>query len=175
MARRSVLGLFREPEAAAKAVESLQANGFGENEYEVLTGTPYPEGAFGEKPVKHRLYVFPFIGGISGLSVALLLTIGTQVTQPLVTGGKPILSLPPMAIISYEGMMLGAIIFTVLGIIFESRLPRPAMGLYDRRISEGFVGVLVSCEEDRLGAAERALRDAGANDMKHDTSGGSRQ
>lgn len=175
MARRSVLGLFREPEGAARAVEGLQAAGFGENEYEVLTGTPYPEGAFGEKPPRHRLYVFPFIGAISGLSVAILLTVATQASNPMVTGGKPILGLPPMAIVAYEGTMLGAIIFTVLGILFESRLPRPAMGLYDRRITEGYVGVLVSCPEDRLGAAEKALSEAGATDMKHETTGGGRQ
>ena len=169
MARRSVLGLFKEPGAAARAVEGLQAAGFGDNEYEVLSGTPYPEGAFGEKPIKHRLYVFPFIGAISGLSVAFLLTVGTQVSNPMVTGGKPIFSLPPMAIVAYEGMMLGAIIFTVLGIIFESRLPRPVLGLYDRRISEGFIGVLVTCPEDRLGAAEKWLQEAGPVDIRRDT------
>lgn len=169
MARRNVLGLFKEPGAAARAVEGLQAAGFGDNEYEVLSGTPYPEGAFGEKPIKHRLYVFPFIGAISGLSVAILLTMGLQVSNPMVTGGKPIFSLPPMAIIAYEGMMLGAIIFTVLGIIFESRLPRPVLGLYDRRISEGFIGVLVTCAGGWLGAAEQALRQAGAVDVKHET------
>jgi len=167
MARRSILGLFPEVGAAAAAVEALQAAGFPPQEYEVLTGTPYPEGTFGEPPARHRLFVFPFIGAISGLAVALLITAGTQISQPLVTGGKPILSLPPMAIISYEGTMLGAIIFTVLGILFESRLPRPVMGLYDRRISEGYIGVVVSCAEERLGAAEEALRRAGAVEMKH--------
>lgn len=169
MATRSILGLFHAPEGAAQAVEGLQASGFGENDYEVLTGTPYPEGAFGEKPARHRLYVFPFIGAISGLSVAILLTVATQASNPMVTGGKPILGLPPMAIVSYEGTMLGAIIFTVLGILFESRLPRPVLGLYDRRISEGFIGVLVTCPEDRLGAVEKTLREAGATDVKHET------
>ena len=59
-----------------------------------------------------------------------------------------------MAIITYEGTMLGAIIFTVLGIIFESRLPRPKLGLYDERITAGYVGILVTTTEDRFKAAK---------------------
>ena len=82
------------------------------------------------------------------------------------TGGKPILSLPPMAIVTYEGTMLGAILFTVLGIIFESRLPRPRLGLYDDRITDGYIGVLVTCEEEQVNRVEQALTQAGAVDVK---------
>jgi hypothetical protein len=90
----------------------------------------------------------------------------TQMAYPLVTGGKPILSLPPMAIVTYEGTMLGAILFTVLGIIFESRLPNLKPSLYDDRITQGHIGVLVSCDEGQVGAVEQALTQAGAVDVK---------
>ena len=73
----------------------------------------------------------------------------TQVAYPLVTGGKPILSLPPMAIVCYEGTMLGAILFTVIGIVFESRLPKFKLGLYDNRITQGFIGLLVNAEQEQ--------------------------
>ncbi len=65
----------------------------------------------------------------------------------------------------YEGTMLGAIIFTVIGIIFESRLPRLFMGAYDTRITEGYIGVTVTAEADRMEQAERVLREAGAEDI----------
>ena len=164
--KRSILGVFPNADSAADAVEGLQSKDFADKEFEIMSGTPYPEGAFGEKPVSHRLYVFPFLGAAIGLTVAILLTTATQVSYPLVTGGKPILSIPPMAIISYEGTMLGAIIFTVLGIIFESRLPRSKLGLYDERISEGYVGVLVTTPEDRIVVAEEVLKGAGAESIK---------
>lgn len=164
--RRSLLGLFPSADSAADAVEGLQAKNFSDREFEILSGTPYPEGAFGEKRSSHRLYVFPFIGAAIGFTVAILLTTATQVSYPLVTGGKPILSIPPMAIITYEGTMLGAIIFTVLGIIFESRLPRAKIGLYDERITEGYVGILVTCTEDKIPSAQEVLRQAGAEDIK---------
>jgi hypothetical protein len=71
-----------------------------------------------------------------------------------------------MAIIMYEGSMLGAIIFTVVGIIFESRLPRLFMGAYDTRITEGYIGVAVTTSPDRIASAEEALMEAGAEDVK---------
>src|SRR3972149_5838455 len=105
MSKSSVLGLFRDPDSAAAGLENLQRAGLVDNEYEVLTGTPYPEGTFGEQPVRHHLYVFPFIGALSGLTVAILLTVATQVANPMVTGGKPILAIPPMVIVAFEGTM----------------------------------------------------------------------
>ena len=85
---------------------------------------------------------------------------------PLATGGKPILSVPPMAIVMYEGTMLGAIIMTDFGIVFESRLPRMFMGAYDDRITEGYIGIVVTTQKDRITDAENVLEKAGAEDIK---------
>src|SRR5919199_3038443 len=156
---RAALGIFRQPEEVAQALDALRRAGFSGRQTSVLSDSPYPEGAFGEEPVRHRLYVFPFVGAACGLAVGLLLTIGTQISYPLVTGGKPILSIPPMINVLYEGTMLGAVLFTVFGIIFESRLPDFSAAPYDPRISEGYLGVLVTRAEGRQAAAERALRD----------------
>ena len=166
MAERSVIGLFTEEDKAADAMDALREAQFEENEVEVLSGAPYPEGTFGETEPVHKLYRFPLIGAACGFIVGLLLTAGTQVAFPLVAGGKPIFSIPPMAIIMYEGTMLGAILFTVVGIVFESRLPRLFMGAYDTRITEGYLGVTVTSGENRMGQAEETLRSAGAEEVK---------
>ncbi len=166
MAERSVIGLFTEEDKAADAMDALRDAQFEENEVEVLSGTPYPEGTFGEAEPVHKLYRFPLMGAACGFIVALLLTAGTQIAYPMVAGGKPIFSIPPMAIIMYEGTMLGAILFTVVGIIFESRLPRLFMGAYDKRITEGYLGITVTSGEDRMPQAEDTLRNAGAEEIK---------
>jgi hypothetical protein len=168
VANKSVLGLFDNADTAADATDVLLEAGCAQEDFDVLTGCPYPEGAFGEKNPVHHVYVFPLIGALMGLSVALLLTSGTQIAYPLVTGGKPILALPAMVIIGYEGTLLGAIIFTILGIIFESRLPRPKLDPYDPRITEGYIGLLVTCPEERLDAMEQALRRGSAVDIIHE-------
>ena len=161
----TLLGVFREPEAVAEAMDALRGAGFSGRELTVLSSTPYPEGAFGEEPVRHRLYVFPFIGAACGFAVGLLLTIGTQLSFPLVTGGKPLLSIPPMLNVLYEGTLLGALVFTIFGVIFESRLPDLGGTPYDPRISEGYLGVVVRAAADRHAEAERLLRAAGAEDV----------
>ncbi|MSQ15040.1 MAG: DUF3341 domain-containing protein [Dehalococcoidia bacterium] len=172
MVDKSILGLFKDPDSTADAVDSLRKAGFGNHTFDILSGVPYPEGTFGEHGPGHKLFVFPLIGAICGFSVALLLTLGTQVSFPMVQGGKPLIAIPPMMVIMYEGTMLGAILFTVLGVLFESRLPRPGVGLYDTRITEGFIGLLVSCPEEKIGAAEQALRGAGAEDIKTESASG---
>lgn len=166
MATQAVLALFSNAQKAANATDLIKGLGIKDDQWDVLSGVPYPEGAFGERMKRIRLYVFPFIGAALGLSVALLLTAGTQISYPLVTGGKPILSLPPMALITYEGTMLGAILFTIIGILFESRLPATKLGLYDKRITEGFIGILVRCPAELLTGVQQVLRQAGADDVK---------
>ncbi len=161
------MGIFRQPEEVAQALDALRRAGFSGRQTSVLSDSPYPEGAFGEEPVHHRLYVFPFAGAACGLVIGLLLTIGTQISFPMVTGGKPILAIPPMINVMYEGTLLGAIVATVLGVLFESRLPDLRDIPYDKRIAEGYLGVLVTHaagpdRESHLDAAEQAMRDAGA-------------
>ena len=80
------------------------------------------------------------------------------------------MSLPPMAVITYESTMLSAIVFTIIGVVFESRLPRVKVGLYDTRITEGYIGVLVNVEEDQLSNVSNVLSGAGAVDIIQDNS-----
>ena len=166
MALRSVLGLFTDEDVAADAMDALKDEGYTTSEYEILTGTPYPEGTFGEAEPVHKLYRWPLIGAVCGFIIGIVLTTGTQIAYPLVTGGKPVLGIPPMAIIIYEGTMLGAIIFTVIGIIIESRLPRLFMGAYDTRITEGYIGITVTADAERVEKAEDVLKRAGAEEVK---------
>jgi hypothetical protein len=164
--RKSILGLFSEPDAAANAMDGLHAAGFELGTFDVLTGTPYPEGAFGEHVPQHRLFRFPAFGAIIGFTTALLFTAATQLAYPVVSGGKPVFSLFAMLVIVYEITMLSAVIATVVGIIFESRLPNLNPGAYDPRITEGWIGVVVSASPDKAQTAEGVLKRAGAAEVK---------
>ena len=70
-----------------------------------------------------------------------------------------------MAVVTYESTMLTAIIFTIIGIIFESRLPSFKQGLYDTRITEGYIGVLANVEEEQLTQVSTLFTQAGAIDV----------
>lgn len=169
MANRTLLGVYETPDDVAQGVDRLRQAGYTDNDFDVLSGTPYPEGTFGERMATHQLFKFPLIGAICGFTMGLLITAGTQLSYPMVTDGKPILSIPPMLIIMYEGTMLGAILFTVIGVIFESRLPRFSLGVYDTRITEGYIGLLVSAPDDKARSTEQLLKETGAIDIKSDT------
>lgn len=159
-----LLGLYEGPDAAANAFAELQGIGFDDNAIEVLSATPYPEGAFGEPHLKHRLFTFPFAGAACGLAIGLAWVIGAQVSLPIVTGGKPVVAFPAVIQILYEGTMLGAVLFTIIGVLFESRLP-DGIGLYDERIADGYIGVSVLAEEDQIEKATTALTNSGAVDV----------
>lgn len=164
MAIRSVLGLFKDLDSAVDGVDAINEIGFTRADFEVLTNAPYPEGTFGEEVGMHRLGLWPLLGAACGFSVGLLITGGTQMAYPLVTGGKPLFSIPPMIIIMYEGTLLAAVLFTVIGVLFESRLPRLGGALYDTRISDGYIGVLLAAPEEQAEEAAAAMRRAGAVD-----------
>jgi hypothetical protein len=171
MAKRPILGLFEDANYAAEAGDALKRADISPQDYDFLTDAPYPEGAFGEREETHHLYWFPLVGALVGLTVGIMLTSMTQMAYPLTQGGKPILSIPPMAVVTYESTMLTAIAFTILGIIFESRLPRLKMGLYDTRITEGYIGVLVHVEEDQHPQVSAILTQAGAVDVVRENPG----
>ena len=101
-----------------------------------------------------------------GFSLSLFLTTATQLAYPLITGGKPILSIFAMLIIMYEMTMLSAVIFSVIGIIFESRLPNISPGVYDPRITEGYIGVVISVEDSELNKAKEILSKTGSEEIK---------
>ncbi|MCY4113204.1 MAG: DUF3341 domain-containing protein [Chloroflexi bacterium] len=162
--KRELLGLYNEPDDAADAVSRLRGAGFGGNDIEIISATPYPEGAFGEQHAKHRLFAFPFAGAACGLAVAIAWHIGAQIALPIVTGGKPIVAVPAIIQVLYEGTMLGAVLFTVLGVLFESRLP-DGIGVYDDRIADGLIGVSVMARERRIPDAQIALEESGAVDV----------
>ena len=166
MALRDVLGLYSDIDSAVAGVDKLAEVGIHREDFEVLSNAPYPEGAFGHDHTTSRIGLWPVVGACCGFAVGLLITGGTQIVYPMVTDGKPLFSIPPMVVIMYEGTMLAAVIFTVLGAIFESRLPRFTREIYDTRITDGYIGVLVHSPEDRVDSAVAAMRAAGAEDVR---------
>ena len=78
MAKKPILGLFETADNAADAGDALKSAGVAPTDFDFLTDAPYPEGAFGEREENHRLYIFPFVGALIGLTVGIMLTSMTQ-------------------------------------------------------------------------------------------------
>ena len=164
MARQAILGLFDDASAAADAGDALKSAGIPESDYNFLTDVPYPEGALGEGMEKHKLYMWPLIGGLIGLVLSLVVAEMTPMAVAMTIAPKPILAMPPLSVICYTGALLGAILFSVIGIALALR-PNLANARSDDRISEGMIGLLVNAGAEQGSQVTTILNDAGAVDV----------
>lgn len=163
MATQAILGLFADANAAADAGDALKSAGIAESEYDFLTDVPYPEGAFGEGMSKHRLFWWPLVGGALGLALALIAASVTPMAYPMTIEPQPILAMPPLSVIAYIGAVLGAILFTLIGVAMALR---HGGSLSDNRIAQGQIGLLVNADASRGPEVAQLLNEAGAVDVK---------
>lgn len=164
MATQAILGLFEDASSAADAGDALKASGVAESDYQFLTDIPYPEGAFGERMERHSLFIWTLIGGALGIVLSLIVAGMTPLAVPMTIEPKPILAMPPLAVICFAGAMLGAILFTVIGIALSLR-GNLASAHSDDRIATGLIGLLVNAGAAQAPQVTEILNDAGAVDV----------
>jgi hypothetical protein len=157
-----VLGTFSKPRGAARAIRALKAAGYPD----VRTATPAPYAdviaAVGKPRSPVAFVALP--GAVVGIGSGLALTVVTSLSLHLVTGGKPIVSLPPFAIIAFElAVLVGSL----------ANLGAVALGAW----LGGKPRVFPECGSftgDRIGvfarglnmaAAARILRESGADEV----------
>jgi len=160
-----MLGVFPYLDGLLDALRKLK-----ENEFRILTVfSPIHfsgiQEVMGHKP--SRVRYFTLAGGILGGLGLVSLAVYAHLSFRFVTGGKPILAWIPFVVVFFEGMVLLAVIFTVLAWILHGRLPRVRLpGAYDRRFSEDRFGVLVACRPGEREIILKLLKDAGAEEVR---------
>jgi hypothetical protein len=138
------LGIFRDMESAATAVDGLVRAGFTEAQIDSLTSVPYPDGVLVRNRYRSWFRWLTLAGGLSGAVAGFGLTAGTAWLYPVQTGDKPIIALYPTAIVTFEVAMLCAIIGTMVGMLLEMRLPALWKRPYDPAIAEGCIGICLT-------------------------------
>ena len=167
MAQRTVLGVFDRGTQATRAIDSLRADGFDT----VTAYGPAPHHGIdhaqrmGVSPVR----LFTLIGGLLGCASGFALPIYTVYDWPLMTGGKPLISIPPFVVIAFEMTILFGALGGMLGFLVLAGLPRFKQSpLHEPRFSDDIWGVAVACGEERLAAARGHLEDARAMEIRTD-------
>ncbi len=162
----NAVGLFHDPDSALEAAGALKSAGFARPELQSPIPLHGVEAVLG--PKKSVIKRFTFFGGIFGAIGGFTLAAGTAVLYVHPTGGRPIITIPPFLIISYEMTILFGILATVLGFLISARFPAIRERIY---LPEGAVDkfvVTVPCENtERIDRAETILRDAGAEEVRH--------
>ncbi|MBI4543207.1 MAG: DUF3341 domain-containing protein [Gemmatimonadetes bacterium] len=162
--RPGVVGVFGDLDGVLRAIRDLQAKGYAG--IQVYSPAPRPEleEALAKKVSPVRL--FTLIGSLAGCALGFAYAISTSLDWPLITGGKPIVSLPPFVIIGFECTILLGALVTVAGMFLNARLPklRPAAG-YDPRFSNDKFGIVAFGGPAQVAAAAAILSAAGAEEV----------
>ena len=110
-----ILAQYGSLDDTQRAIERLRAAGY--HDLEVFSPVPAPglEEALGitSSPVRR----WALVGGFTGFATAVALTALTALAYPLVTQGKPIISLPAYFIIMFEMTILFTGLFGFLGLL----------------------------------------------------------
>ena len=160
-----LVGSFRHLDSLLEAIKRLQQAGHRN----LRTLSPVPHHAIDEalekpaSPVRYFTLIGCLLGGITGL----VLTIATSLHYPLITGGKPIVSIPPFLIIVFELTILFGGLATLIGMVVLGRLPRLTPSpTFDPRFTNDRFGVAVHCATGRGGSVREILRGAGAEEVR---------
>ncbi|MEX0907035.1 MAG: DUF3341 domain-containing protein [Gemmatimonadota bacterium] len=159
------LGVFDAVDAAAESIERLRAAGIKR----ITAFAPLPSHEIehalhaGESPVR----IFTLVGGLTGAATGFAFPTWASLSWPLVTGGKPIISIPAWVIMGFELTILFGALSTVAGLFISMRLPqRRIMQVYDPTFSANRFGVLVVPPSGRESEVRDIMRNAGAAEIR---------
>lgn len=152
-----VLGIFNHRDRVFGAIRRLKEAGFAD--LIVLSPVPCREIEETLMPNESPVRVFTLLGGIVGGITGLSLTVGATRQWALVTGGKPLMSLPPYLVITFELTILFGALATLLGMFWSMRRPRFTLETYyDPRFSEDRFGIRVLCSTNQLDTVNGILQ-----------------
>jgi hypothetical protein len=160
-AERGVLGRFASPADAARAVRALRAAGL---RVDAAMPAPFPElvEALGRR--RSGLGFFTFSGALVGLAFGIALTVLTSLSWRLVTGGKPIVSVPPFIIVIFElTVLIGSLTNLVAVAVGSLRGARAQSAVAAANAVGDRIAVFAAGDP---ATAARLLRESGAEEVR---------
>lgn len=147
--------VFNSRHEVVAALHELEREGVPSSSITVMSSEPLHLEPL--HPPKTRITGFAIAGGFVGAAFAILLTVLTSRRVGLVTGGMPIVSPWAFGIIVFELTALGAILATLVRMIFEARLLRhSSLGEYGEAVAAGRIVLSVT-------RSDNVVRDIGEN------------
>ena len=158
-----VMGISREEDTLLRALDELQRNGYSQLDTFAPIPSPRLLDRVGSRPSPVRVYTL--LGGIAGFLSGLALTVLTSTHWPVLTGGKPIVSIPPFLVITFELTILVSGLSTAAGWLIHGVWKPAREPRFDPRFSTDRYGVFVECERARLEHAQQLLKAAGMEEV----------
>jgi hypothetical protein len=159
------LGVYDGVDAAARSIERLRAAGI--KRITVFSPVPSHELEHALHPSESPVRLFTLVGGLTGAATGFAFPTWTSLDWPLITGGKPIISMPAWVITAFELTILFGALSTVAGLFISARLPqRRLLQIYDPSFSSDRFGVLVMPPSGREDEVRTIMRESGAAEIR---------
>jgi molybdopterin-containing oxidoreductase family membrane subunit len=168
MTEAAVLGIFAHVDTTVRAIGELRRRGFESlRTYSPVPLAEFEEALTGDGLPRSPVRLFTLIGGVTGTASGFALTIWTALKWNLITGGKPVVSIPPFVVIAFEMTILLGGLCTLLGLMVTAPLPNlRGSPRYDPRFTADRFGLEVACPPDQVRAVTEVLRAAGAEEVR---------
>lgn len=114
---------FHAKEDFLEKLEQLVESGIDKKSLSTLTPFHVHEVEHILETKPSALRFFTLVGALSGFFLSFVFIIFTVLDWPLITGGKPLLSIPAFIIVSFECTILFGGIVSMIGFLHLSRLP----------------------------------------------------
>ena len=160
--------LFQHDVKLEALMHSLREAGISNEQVSIMTPLPLSEhtsARVGFIP----LYLVTVMAGIAGIIVGLFFAGGTAAMYPVMTGGKPIVAAPVVGIISFETMMLLAIVTTFVTMIVWIRRAHRDVAEPEPRIDDGHIAlsILLPPDMQKMTMVRTILQEGGALEIQH--------
>ena len=167
-ATSEVLGVFAHVDTTVCAIRELKNRGFqAVSAYSPVPLEELEEALTGHGLPRSPVRLFTLVGAITGTASGFALTIWSSLKWNLITGGKPVVSIPPFVIIAFELTILLGGLCTLLGLLVTAKLPKlGGSPRYDPRFTVDRFGVEVACAPGDVRAVQEILRHAGAEEVR---------
>jgi hypothetical protein len=156
-------GILAEYDSVGTAIAGIKRlRAAGHDDLDVFSPIPYQELEEAMGIVSSPIRRWALIGGVTGFVTAYALTALTALAYPLITQGKPIVSLPAFFIIMFELTILFTGLFGFGGVLFHTHKSRRRLSpAYRESFSVDRYGVFVPGQAGSK-AVENIMRETGA-------------
>ena len=161
MSQLHLLALFNNFEDAEAAIYELRAaniKGFNFDDLTLKSPIEHPEveTILGQRSANVQWY--SLFGALLGGLLGFFLISGSQANfYAQLKGGKPIVPFPPNFVLTFEMCVLGGVFITIMGFLICAGLPARRSPLYNAKVSEDQIGVLVKADESAIAKIKAVL------------------
>ena len=139
---------FDTREEFLEKLEELVKSGVSPRSFTTLTPFHIHEAEEIVKAKPSAVRFFTLIGALAGFFLSFAFIIYTVLSWPLITGGKPLISIPAFIIVAFECTILLGGIVSLIGFLHLTRLPNIKRVIEPRECGNQFIIIRDSAVKD---------------------------